>query len=103
MRTPIEPLLQALAYDRSGKAYSDWLEERGDDFKNGVEVATLDPFHGYRNAIDDQLEDAVAVLDAFHVVKLGHPQGPAPGAAGDPRPPRTRERPALRHPHDPAL
>jgi transposase len=56
---------------RSGKAYSDWLEERGDDFKNGVEVATLDPFHGYKNAIDDQLEDAVAVLDAFHVVKLG--------------------------------
>ena len=24
---------------RSGKAYSDWLEERGEDFKNGVEVA----------------------------------------------------------------
>jgi hypothetical protein len=36
-----------------------------------VQVATLDPFHGYKNAIDDQLEDAVAVLDAFHVVKLG--------------------------------
>ena len=34
-------------------------------------VATLDPFHGYNNAINDQLEDAVAVLDAFHVVKLG--------------------------------
>lgn len=56
---------------RSGKTYSDWLEERGEDFKDGVEVATLDPFHGYNNAIDDQLEDAVAVLDAFHVVKLG--------------------------------
>ncbi len=56
---------------RSGKAYSDWLEERGEEFKNGVEVATLDPFHGYKNAIDDQLEDATAVLDAFHVVKLG--------------------------------
>ena len=36
----------------------------------GSQVATLDPFHGYKNAIDDQLEDAVAVLDAFHVVKL---------------------------------
>lgn len=56
---------------RSGKAYSDWLEERGEDFRDGVEVATLDPFHGYKNAIDDQLEDATAVLDAFHVVKLG--------------------------------
>ena len=56
---------------RSGKAYSDWLDGRGEGFKNGVEVATLDPFHGYKNAIDDQLEDATAVLDAFHVVKLG--------------------------------
>lgn len=56
---------------RSGKAYSDWLEERGPGFRGGVEVATLDPFHGYKNAIDDQLEDATAVLDAFHVVKLG--------------------------------
>ncbi|RII40865.1 ISL3 family transposase [Galactobacter valiniphilus] len=56
---------------RSGKAYSDWLDERGDDFKNGVKVATLDPFHGYKNAIEDRLEDATAVLDAFHIVKLG--------------------------------
>lgn len=56
---------------RSGKAYSDWLKERGETFRNDVQVATLDPFHGYKNAIDDQLEDAVAVLDAFHVVKLG--------------------------------
>jgi transposase len=55
---------------RSGKAYSDWLDERGAGFKTGVKEATLDPFHGYKNAIDDRLEDAVAVLDAFHVVKL---------------------------------
>jgi transposase len=66
---------------RSGKAYSDWLEQRGEDFKNGVEVATLDAFHGYKNAIDDQLEDATAVLDAFHVVKLGTQALPATHAA----------------------
>jgi transposase len=41
---------------RSGKAYADWLKERGDAFRAGVEVATLDPFHGYKNAIDDHLE-----------------------------------------------
>lgn len=68
--TPKARLLD-LVPGRSGKAYSDWLEERGEDFTGGVEVATLDPFHGYKNAIDDQLEDATAVLDAFHVVKLG--------------------------------
>ncbi len=39
--------------------------------RTGITVATLDPFHGYKNAIDDQLDDAVAVLDAFHIVKLG--------------------------------
>jgi transposase len=32
----------------------------------------LDPFRGYKNAIDDQLDDARAVLDAFHVVKVRH-------------------------------
>jgi transposase len=56
---------------RSGKAYATWLAERTEDFRAGVKVATLDPFHGYKNALDDKLEDAVAVLDAFHVVKLG--------------------------------
>ncbi len=30
----------------------------------------LDPFQGYKNAIDDQLQDATSVLDAFHIVKL---------------------------------
>ena len=29
------------------------------------------PFRGYANAIRDELPDAVAVLDAFHVVRLG--------------------------------
>jgi transposase len=56
---------------RSGAAYTEWLKARNDTFRNSIEVATLDPFHGYKNAIDDQLDDAIAVLDAFHVVKLG--------------------------------
>ena len=55
---------------RSGETYRTWLRARGAAFRARVEVATLDPFHGYKNAIDDQLEDARAVLDAFHVVKL---------------------------------
>ncbi|WP_460808528.1 ISL3 family transposase [Nocardioides salsibiostraticola] len=56
---------------RSGKAYADWLEERVGVCRPGVKVAALDPSQVYKAAIDDQLEDAVAVLDAFHVVKLG--------------------------------
>ena len=57
---------------RSGQAYKSWLTERGQVFRAGVEIATLDPFRGYKNAIDDQLDDARAVLDAFHVVKVRH-------------------------------
>jgi transposase len=56
---------------RSGKAYGDWLADRGEAFRKKIEIATLDPFHGYKNAIDDHLQDTVAVLDAFHVVQLG--------------------------------
>ena len=56
---------------RSGKVYADWLRSRGEAFTTGVGTATLDPFRGYGNAIRDELDDAVAVLDAFHVVKLG--------------------------------
>lgn len=55
---------------RSGTVYADWLQARGRDWLNQVEVAALDPFRGYKNAIDDHLDDATAVLDAFHVVKL---------------------------------
>ena len=55
---------------RSGETYRGWLRQRGEAFKAGVQIATLDPFHGYKNAIDDQLQDARSVLDAFHVVKL---------------------------------
>lgn len=55
---------------RSKKAYADWLNERGEAFRARIEVVALDAFGGYKAAIDEQLEDATAVLDAFHVVKL---------------------------------
>ncbi|MFE0382281.1 transposase [Streptomyces inhibens] len=35
-----------------------------------VECAALDPFRWYRNAIRDELPDAVAVLDVFHIIRL---------------------------------
>ena len=56
---------------RSGEAYTSWLRDRGDTFQKGIEIATLDPFHSYRCAINDQLDDTTTVLDAFHMVKLG--------------------------------
>lgn len=56
--------LLELVPGNSGEPYTSWLKNRGQQYRSGVEVATLDPFHGYRCAIDDQLEDAIAVLDA---------------------------------------
>jgi transposase len=56
---------------RSGTAYTRWLQAQPDGFTAGIEQAALDPFRGYANAIRDELGDAVAVLDAFHVVRLG--------------------------------
>jgi len=41
---------------RSGAVYRDWLKERGEAFRAGVKIATLDPFQGYKNAIDDELQ-----------------------------------------------
>ena len=56
------------------------------------------PSRDRKNAIDDQLQDATSVLDAFHIVKLA---GDAPGEVCRPRParhdrsPRTHRRPPL--------
>ena len=31
---------------RSGSVYENWLEERGEQFRSGIQIATLDPFQG---------------------------------------------------------
>ncbi len=56
---------------RTGTAYAGWLKDQSNTFTAGIKHASLDPFRGYANAIRDELPDVVAVLDAFHVVKLG--------------------------------
>lgn len=70
-RWRVKARLLDLVPGRSKKAYADWLTDRGTAFRAGVKVAALDPFGGYKAALDEQLGDATAVLDAFHVVKLG--------------------------------
>ncbi len=70
-RGRVHARLLDLVPGRSKKAYADWLTQRGEVFRAGIQVAALDPFGGYKSAIDDELADATAVLDAFHVVKLG--------------------------------
>jgi transposase len=90
---------------RSGKAYADWLKTRGPVFTAGIRTAALDPFCGYANAIRDELPEAITVLDAFHVVKLGSAMVDEVRRRvqqDTPRTPRPNGRPALRDPQDPA-
>jgi transposase len=58
---------------RSGKAYADWLKDRGEEFTAGIKTAALDPFRGYANAIRDELPEAITVLDAFYADVLVMP------------------------------
>ena len=52
----------------------------------------MDGFTGFKTATTEELPDAVAVMDPFHVVRLAGDAlpVPAPGPAGHPRPPRLR-------------
>lgn len=64
------PTTRLLTWCQAGDAaYRDWLAERGEQFRSGVQIATLDPFQGYKNAIDDQLQDATSVPGSFHFIE----------------------------------
>jgi transposase len=56
---------------RSGKALCDWVSSRTTAWRKQVRVAALDPFRGYATALSTSLPQAVRVLDAFHVTRLG--------------------------------
>jgi transposase len=55
---------------RSKQAFTDWLAERPQAWRDGVEVVAMDGFTGFKTATSENLPDAVAVLDPFHVVRL---------------------------------
>ena len=89
---------------RSKQAFKTWLADRPQAWRDGVEVVAMDGFTGFKTATTEELPDAVAVMDPFHVVRLA-------GDALDrcrrrvqqdtPRPPRPHRRPALRAPGAP--
>ena len=55
---------------RTKQAFAQWLAERPEPWRAGVEVVAMDGFTGYKSATTEQLPDAVAVMDPFHVVRL---------------------------------
>jgi transposase len=55
---------------RSKQAFKTWLAQREESWRNGVEVVAMDGFTGFKAATAEELPDAVAVMDPFHVVRL---------------------------------
>jgi transposase len=55
---------------RSKAAFKAWLAERPQAWREAVEVVAMDGFTGFKTAAAEELPDAVAVMDPFHVVRL---------------------------------
>ena len=55
---------------RSKQAFKTWLAERPQAWRDAVEVVAMDGFTGFKTATAEELPDAVAVMDPFHVVRL---------------------------------
>ena len=55
---------------RSKQVFKAWLAERDQPWRDAVEVVAMDGFTGYKTATSEELLDAVAVMDPFHVVRL---------------------------------
>jgi len=57
---------------RSAKTVTDWLEARGQGWKNAVQVVAIDPCAAYRTAVERALPHATIVADHFHLVRLAN-------------------------------
>jgi transposase len=55
---------------RSKQAFKQWLADRPQAWRDKVQVVAMDGFTGFKTATTEELPDAVAVMDPFHVVRL---------------------------------
>ena len=55
---------------RSKAVFKSWLDAQAPGFRDGIEVVAMDGFTGFKTATAEELPDAVAVMDPFHVVAL---------------------------------
>ena len=62
--------LLAMVEGRSKQAFKTWLAERPKAWRDGLEVVAMDGFTGFKTATTEELPEAVAVMDPFHVVRL---------------------------------
>ncbi len=55
---------------RSKAVFKDWLAQRPRTWREGIEVVAMDRFTGFKTAAAEEVPDAVAIMDPFHVVRL---------------------------------
>ncbi len=55
---------------RSKKVFKAWLDGQTAEFRDGVEIVAMDGFSGFKTATAEELPEATAVMDPFHVVAL---------------------------------
>ncbi len=55
---------------RSKQAVKQWLADRAQAWRDGIEIVAMDGFTGYKTAAAEEVPDAVAVMDPFHVARL---------------------------------
>lgn len=55
---------------RSKKVLKTWLSQRDQEWRGRVEVVAMDGFTGFKSAAGEELPQARAVMDPFHVVSL---------------------------------
>jgi transposase len=55
---------------RSKQVFKTWLTARPEAWRAGLEVVAMDGFTGFKTATTEELPEATAVMDPFHVVHL---------------------------------
>jgi transposase len=55
---------------RAKSAFKTWLAEREQRWREAAEVVAIDGFTGFKTAAAEEIPDATAVTDPFHVVRL---------------------------------
>ena len=55
---------------RSKRVFKTWLASQPDTWRERIEIVAMDGFTGFKSAAAEELPDARAVMDPFHVVRL---------------------------------
>ena len=55
---------------RSKRVFKTWLASQPNTWRELIEIVAMDGFTGFKSAATEELPDARAVMDPFHVVHL---------------------------------